>query len=79
MRRILPFAVSLLFLALAGCSNAPVAGLLDNCCPSRARATPNAATGSGVDVRPNPDPIRPGPAPAPGPGPLPPPDFGANP
>ena len=36
MRRILP----LLFLTLAGCSNAPVAGFLDSCFPSRAKANP---------------------------------------
>jgi hypothetical protein len=81
MRRILLFAGLVLFLAPAGCSNAPVAGFLDNCFPSRARTNANADTNPtpGVDVRPNPDPIRPGPAPRPGPGPLPPPDFGPNP
>lgn len=58
-----------------GCSNAPVAGFLDNCFPSKARTEP---------------PSNPGPSVEPGGGgggapkgksddKLPPPDFGANP
>lgn len=73
MRRFL----SIMCLSLAGCSNAPVAGFLDNCFPSRARVEPEKKPG--VDVRPpGPvDPLRPGPAPGPNPnpGPIPPPDF----
>ena len=54
MKRLLPLAA--LALAAAGCSNAPVAGLLDSCCPSRAtrQAAPPAGPPGGVipDVRP---------------------------
>ena len=75
MRRILP----LLFLTLAGCSNAPVAGFLDSCFPSRAKADPPAPPGPGVDVRPPaPSPLDtvrpvPSPGPTPNPGPIQPP------
>lgn len=70
MRRIRVLAVGLLFLALVGCSNAPIAGFLDNCFPSRAKMPQDK--GPGVDVRPNPtpDPIKPNP----NPNPIPPPD-----
>ncbi|HEY1188396.1 MAG TPA: hypothetical protein VGE74_12160 [Gemmata sp.] len=54
-----------------GCSNAPVAGFLDNCFPSKARA--DAPTNPGPSVEPG------GGAPAPKPksdAPLPPPDLG---
>ena len=55
---------------LAGCSNAPIAGFMDNCFPSRAKG--DAA------VNPPPRPLGDPVAPAPGPRPdaLPPPDLG---
>jgi hypothetical protein len=81
MRRILP----LLVLALTGCSNAPIAGFLDTCFPSRARASADRIPPPNLDDRPppkvdpiipGPGPIPPGPAPGPNTGPLPPPNFG---
>jgi hypothetical protein len=77
MRRILPFLV----LVFAGCTNAPIAGLLDNCFPCRTKEkeNPNPDRGPkpGVDVRPLPpgDPLRTTPVPGPtvNPGPIPPP------
>jgi hypothetical protein len=76
MRRILPLLV--LACCAAGCSNAPVAGFLDCCFPSHAKANPDPPPGPPVDVRPGApvDPIRPAPAtplPDPNPGPIPPP------
>jgi hypothetical protein len=77
MRRILP----LLVLAFTGCSNAPIAGFLDTCFPSRAKANPDQIPAPKFDDRlPPVDPILPGPPPGPAPnpntGPLPPPNFG---
>jgi hypothetical protein len=73
MRRLLP----LLVLLSAGCSNAPIAGFLDNCFPSHAKSSGDPVP----PPKPKPDlvgpgPVPPGPAPGPNPGPLPPPDFG---
>ncbi len=67
--------VALIAIVLAGCSNAPVAGFLDNCFPSRAKANPDPKPPA--EVIPPVDPIRPGPPPGPSPnpnpGPIPPP------
>lgn len=68
MRRILP----LLVLLSAGCSNAPVAGFLDCCFPSRAKANPDPIPPPKIDPI-GPGPVVPGPAPDPNPGPIPPP------
>src|SRR5262249_2784189 len=74
MRRLLP----LLFLTLTGCSNAPVAGFLDNCFPSRAKANPDPKPPA--DVIPPVDPLHPGPVPGPSPAPAPvPPPAGLEP
>lgn len=64
-----------LFAALAcsaGCSNAPIAGFLDNCFPSKAQA--DAAPDPRPSVEPGAPGAGPGPQPKSGP-PLPPPDF----
>ena len=71
-------AVAVLALAASGCTNAPVAGFLDNCFPSKARL--DAPPAAAADPGPVPS-VRPGGSGAPGPkgksdGPLPPPDFG---
>lgn len=61
---------------LTGCSNAPVAGFLDNCFPSKAKC--DAAPPTPIpapDPRPVGDPIRPAPGPK-SDGTLPQPDFG---
>ncbi|MBP3954207.1 hypothetical protein J8F10_02715 [Gemmata sp. G18] len=60
---------------LTGCTNAPGAGFLDSCFPSRAKSdAPPPAPGP----RPVGDPVGPGPGPKPDKA-LPPPDFGADP
>ncbi|QJW99232.1 hypothetical protein FTUN_6834 [Frigoriglobus tundricola] len=77
MRRFLPqFCLALGCLALAGCTNAPVAGFLDSCFPCRTKQGTGEGGGPGVDVTPRPTPDTNRPDPPPGPGPLPPPDFG---
>jgi hypothetical protein len=43
------------FLLLAGCTNAPVAGFMDSCFPSRATDKPKAAPAPLIDVGPGSD------------------------
>ena len=73
MKRIILIAA---LACVIGCSNAPVAGFLDNCFPSRAKSGGDAAP----SPRPPADPIPLRPTPPRGPAPqLPPPDFGPTP
>ena len=60
-----------------GCSNAPVAGFLDTCFPSKARS--DVAPNPGPSVLPKGDGGGTGPLPPKSDEKLPPPDFGANP
>jgi hypothetical protein len=78
MKRIAFFAV-FAYVCGSGCSNAPMAGFLDTCFPSRAKSGLGDGPPPPIDPRPNPAPgPQPGPNPNPNPNPLPPPDFGRN-